>query len=324
MAEGDVVIGIDVGGTTTAAGLVAADGAVLAHHLEPTHGRGAGTTLSALIDLAERLGREAERAGHRLAGAGVGVPGTVDAETGVVGSDVHYVPDLAGAPLAAALGARLGVAVHADNDVNVLALGEWTYGAGRGCRSLVVLALGTGVGGGIILDGTLHRGQGGFGGELGHVPVKYDGRPCICGGRGCLKAYVSGSDIAARGGEALGRPVTAAEVFRLAAEGDPAARAPVDEALAALGAGLAIIVNGLNPERVLLTGSVAKSLLPLEGRVMESVRRHAFARALEHTRIQIVARDKTATVRGGAALFHYERRRRGRPGPGPPFGAGAG
>ena len=155
--------------------------------------------------------------------------------------------------------------VFVDNDVNALALAEWTWGAGRGARSLVMLALGTGVGGGIILDGRLHRGQSGFGGELGHVPIDFDGPPCICGGRGCLKAYVSGTDIALRGGERLGRPVGAAEVFRLAAAGDAAADAIVEEACAALGAGLAIIVNGLNPERVLLAGSVAKSLRPARG-----------------------------------------------------------
>ena len=310
MPRAGAVIGVDVGGTTTAAGLVGAAGAVLVSVQEPTHGRGPGRTLDAVIDLVERLRGEAARRSLRVLGIGVGVPGSVDAATGTVGGDAHYVPDLAHVPVAAAIRARSGLPVFVDNDVNVLALGEWMYGAGRGARSLVVLALGTGVGGGVILDGALQRGHGGFGGELGHVPVKFDGRPCVCGGRGCLKAYVSGTDIAAQGSARLGRAASAEEVFRLARAGDARAGAVVDEVIAALGAGLAVIVNGWNPERLLLAGSVAKSLAPLEGRLRESVRRHAFARALASTRIVILARDKDSTVRGGAALFRYEARRR--------------
>ena len=305
-----MTIGVDVGGTTVAAGLVAPDGRVLEHHQAPTHARGPGTALETVGELLERLFEQARARGVRVTGVGVGVPGIVDAERGTVGVDIHYAPELAGAPLGRMLGDRLGVPVFVDNDVNAVALGEWTWGAGRGTRSLVVLALGTGVGGGIILDGRLHRGQAGFGGELGHVPIDFDGPPCVCGGRGCLKAYVSGTDIALRAGARLGRAVGAVEVFRLAADGDAAAGAIVEDVCTALGAGLAIIVNGLNPERVLLAGSVAKSLRPLEARLRAALARYAFAEALRATRLQILALDKDATVRGGAALVHYETQRR--------------
>jgi glucokinase len=306
----DVVIGVDVGGTTVAAGLVAADGRVLEHQQAPTHARGPGTALDTIGELLTRLCEQAGARGVTVTGVGLGVPGIVDAERGRVGVDVHYAPELARAPLGAMLGERLGVPVYVDNDVNALALAEWTWGAGRGARSLVMLALGTGVGGGIILDGRLHRGQAGFGGELGHVPIDFDGPPCICGGRGCLKAYVSGTDIGLRGGERLGRPVGAAEVFRLAAGGDAAADAVVEDVCVALGAGLALIVNGLNPERVLLAGSVAKSLRPIEARVRAALARYAFAEALRATHLEILTQDKDATVRGGAALVHYETQRR--------------
>lgn len=306
----DVVIGVDVGGTTVAAGLVAADGRVLEHQQAPTHARGPGTALDAIGELLERLCEQARALGVTVTGVGIGVPGIADAERGTVGVDIHYTPELARAPLAAMLGDRLGVPVHVDNDVNALALAEWTWGAGRGARSLVMLALGTGVGGGVIIDGRLHRGASGFGGELGHVPIHFDGPPCICGGRGCLKAYVSGTDIGLRGGERLGRPVGAAEVFRLAAAGHAAADAVVEEVCAALGAGLAIIVNGLNPERLLLAGSVAKSLRPIEARVRAALARHAFAGALRGTHLEILTLDKAATVRGGAALVRYETLRR--------------
>jgi glucokinase len=306
----EVTIGVDVGGTTVAAGLVAPEGRVLEHHQAPTHAHGPGSALDTIMELLERLTDAARARGATVAGIGLGVPGIVDAERGIVGTDIHYAPELAGVSLAAALGGRRDVPVFVDNDVNALALAEWTWGAGRGARSLVMLALGTGVGGGIILDGRLHRGCAGFGGELGHVPIAFEGPPCICGGRGCLKAYVSGSDIAQRAGERLGRPVGAAEVFRLAAGGDAAAGAIVEEVCTALGAGLAIVVNGLNPERLLLAGSVAKSLRPLEARVRAALARYAFAGARQSTRLEILSLDKDATVRGGAALVHYEIQRR--------------
>jgi glucokinase len=308
--SGEVTIGVDVGGTTVAAGLVAPDGQVLEHAQAPTHARGAGTALETIGELLERLAEQARARGVTVTGVGVGVPGIVDADRGTVGVDIHYAPELAGAPLGRLLGARLGVPAFVDNDVNALALGEWRWGAGRGARSLVMLALGTGVGGGIILDGRLHRGCAGFGGELGHVPIDFDGPPCICGGRGCLKAYASGTDIALRGGERLGRSVSAAEVFRLAAHGDPRADAVIDEVCRALAAGLAIIVNGLNPERVLLAGSVAKSLRPLEARLRANLAQYAFAAALASTHLEILSLDKDATVRGGAALVRYETERR--------------
>ena len=306
----DVTIGVDVGGTTVAAGLVSVDGRVLEHVQAPTHERGVGTALETIVELLDRLQDGARARGVTVTGVGIGIPGTVDAERGVIGVDVHYAPELVGVPLAARLGPRVGVPVFVDNDVNALALAEWMWGAGRGARSLVMLALGTGVGGGIVLDGRLHRGAAGFGGELGHVPIDFDGRPCICGGRGCLKTYVSGTDIARRGEERLGRPIGADEVFRLAAAGRVEAEEIVDEVCRALGAGLAIIVNGLNPERVLLAGSVAKSLRPLEARLRASLAGYAFAAALAATRLEILSLDKAATVRGGAALVRYETDRR--------------
>ena len=308
-----VTIGVDVGGTTVAAGLVTADGQVLEHVQAPTHARGPGSALETIVEVLDRLRDRARARGVAVSGVGVGIPGTVDAERGVVGVDVNYVPELAGAPLAERLGGRVDAPVFVDNDVNALVLAEWAWGAGRGARSLVMLALGTGVGGGIVLDGRLQRGAAGSAGELGHVPIDFDGPPCICGGRGCLKAFVSGTDIARRAEERLGRPVGAAEVFQLAATGQAEAVAIVDEVCRALGAGLAVIVNGLNPERVLLAGSVAKSLRPLEARIRASLADYAFAAAIAATRLEILGLDKDATVRGGAALVRYETDRRRTP-----------
>jgi glucokinase len=304
------LIGVDLGGSLVAAGLVTPDGEVLAQAQDPTHKRGPGTAVATLLDVIQRMHQTARAFGVVVEGIGIGVPGTVDAERGSIGQDIHYVPDLAGAPLAATVAAQSGLPVYVDNDVNVLALGEWMFGAGQGAGFLVVVAIGTGVGGGIIHDGKLVRGQGGFGGELGHVPINFDGRACICGGQGCLKTYVSGTDIGLIGTERLKRNVSAADVFRMAEESDPTCQEMVGDVCRALGAGLAVIVNGLNPELVIVTGGVAESLKPLGRRIQSELRRYAFARALESTRVEIVPQSKQSTVRGGAALVRYETERR--------------
>ncbi len=319
-----VVIGVDIGGTTTAAGLVGPDGAVLLQESAPTHGAGPGTAFDTIVALVSAMREGAEERGLAVTGIGIGVPGVVDPLSGEIGDEASHVPELCGRPVAAMVAERFGLPTFVDNDVNALALAEWTFGDARGARSLVLLALGTGLGAGIVLDGVLVRGASGFGGELGHSPVKFDGRPCWCGGRGCLAAYASGRGIAEAARHRVagdpGAPLLAAAggdpqrivaplVFRLAAGGDPLAGAIVDEACRALGAMIGVIVNGLNPEVVVLTGGVAASLAPLEPRILRAAGEFAFKRALGQTRIRIVPGEKRFTIRGGAALVFHETRR---------------
>ncbi|MGH7354909.1 MAG: ROK family protein [Candidatus Rokuibacteriota bacterium] len=305
MTSSEVLLGADVGGTSMSAGLVTHDGRVLVSRSQPTHGPGGGDALARLLALAAEVAAVARDRGDRVTGAGAGLPGVVDAATGTVGSEAHHVPELIGVPVARLLAERVGAPAFIDNDVNALAVGEWLWGAGRGARSLVLMAIGTGVGGGIILDGRLHRGAGGFGGELGHVPVKLDGRPCICGARGCLKAYVAGGDLAAAASQRLGRTVDAPALFDLADKGDAAAAAVLDEALEALAAGLTIIVNGLNPERLLIAGSVGRAFASREADLRARLARRAYAGAVATTRVAFIDLDKDTTVRGGAALVAY-------------------
>lgn len=315
------VLGVDVGGTTIAGGLVTTDGTILRDERVPTHRAGPGTARATLADLIESLLRRAEASGLAMAGIGVGVPGIVDAAAGRIGDEVPNVPELAGQPLAEMLRRRFRLPVFLDNDVNALALAELIFGLGRGARSMVVLAAGTGFGSGIVLDGRLVRGAHGFGGEFGHAPVKFDGPPCWCGGRGCLAVYASGRGIAeaARGRAASaagagllqragGDPlaITAPLVFRAAQAGDSSAAEIVDEACRALGAMIGVLVNGLNPDVVVVTGGVAAAFAPLEKKVLAAAAAHAFSRALAQTRVRIVPGDKRVTVRGGAALVLYE------------------
>jgi len=320
-----VVVGVDVGGTTTAAGVVTAQGEVLLDEHAPTHGGGPGTAGRTIVTLVEKVLGQAAARGLNASGIGVGVPGVVDPASGHIGDEAAHVPDLQGQPLGSRLAERFGLPAFVDNDVNALALAEYVFGQGRGARSLVVLAPGTGFGTGIILDGRLVRGAHGFGGEFGHAPIKFDGRPCWCGGRGCLAVYASGRGIAEaareragveRGSELLRLAggdlgaITAPLVFQAASSGDPLATAVVEEACRALGAAIAVIVNGLNPEVVVITGGVAAAYAPLEKRVLAAAAAHAFARALAQTKVSIVPADKRRTMRGAAALVLYETQRR--------------
>src|SRR3989475_9530384 len=272
MTRDALLLGVDVGGTTTAAGAVTREGAVLVEQRVLTHRDGKGRAPETIIELLGSVREQAERRGHAVEAIGVGVPGPVDPTVGRIGEHVPHVPELAGRALAAELAERFGRPAFVDNDVNALALGEWMFGAGRGTRSLVVLAPGTGFGAGIVLESRLVRGAAGFGGELGHAPVKFDGPPCWCGGRGCLAVYASGRGIAEAARERAALPsgaalaaavsgdiasITAPLVFARAAAGDAVAQAVVDEACQALGAMIGTVVNGVNPEVVLVTGGVA-------------------------------------------------------------------
>jgi len=316
----DVVLGVDVGGTTTAAGAVTDSGEVLIEARRPTHDAGRGTAVQTIIDLIIAVRSEAERRGRRVTGIGVGVPALVNTASGRIGDEALNVPELAGLPLAATLCERFGLPAFVDNDVNALALAELFFGVGRGVRSLVMLAPGTGFGAAVVLDGRLIRGALGSAGEFGHTPVKFDGRPCWCGGRGCPAVYASGrgmaeiarqraaaapSGLAALAG---GDPaaITAPLVFSAAEAGDAVAVSVVDEACRALGAMIAVIVNGLNPEVVVITGGVAGAYATLEKKVLAAAAEHAFHRALVGTRVCIVPGDKALSMRGAAALVFYE------------------
>ena len=309
-----LILAVDVGGTTTAAGLVTSTGEVLRECQTPTYGDGPGTALATIERAIERLRPDANEGS--VAAIGVGVPAVVDVEAGVIGDEAHNVPELAGMPLARRLSERFGMPAFVDNDVNALALAQWRFDAGRGARSLVVLAPGTGFGSGIVVEGRLVRGAHGFGAELGHVPVKFDGRPCWCGGRGCLALYASGRGIAEAARAMNGRALVAAAggdpsridaplVFRLAAEGDPVAGAVIEEACRALGAILGIVINGLNPEVIVITGGVAGAFGRLEKQVLAAAAEYAFKRALPVTKILIVPGDKRSSMRGAAALALY-------------------
>jgi glucokinase len=321
------IVGVDLGATSLSAGLVTRDGEILDVVEAATNEHGANG-VEQIIDIVRELHTRARRRGIDVEGVGVGLPGIVDTDKGMMtGDGGTLVPELAKIPLADRIREATGLLTFVENDVNALALAEHRYGVGRGARSLVVLALGTGPGGGIVLNGELVRGRSGYGGEFGHVPVMLDGPPCVCGGHGCMSFYVAGVLLARRARQALpdhpgskllamaggdAEAITARTVFEAAAAGDALAVGLVDQACEALAAGLGIILNSLNPDVVVVTGGLAAPFRDLEADVLRRTARYAFARVLADTIIRIVPSSKRDTVRGGAALFLYESERRDR------------
>ena len=315
MIPTDPIVGVDVGASTISAGLVDRDGTVLTAAQAPTQGGSAVVdTIFTLIDRA--LASAADR-GLAVAGIGVGLPGLVDVEKGFMRSmPFAWLSELGDVPLAALIQERTGHPVFVDNDVNALTLGEWMFGLGRGAASLVTLAIGTGLGGGLILDGRLIRGHHHSAGEIGHMSVSMTGPRCLCGSVGCLATYVAGGMMAERARERLaaypgsallartgGDPgrIDAPLLFEEAAAGDPLARVVVDEACEAVAMGIGALVSLLNPEIIVITGGVATSLAPLEADILRRVRRRG---AHRHPR-----RDDGS--RGARRQARHRARRRG-------------
>jgi glucokinase len=293
-------IGVDLGGTKILAGVVARDGSVVRRHERPTP-----------QDSQERVVAELEAAVAELldesvAALGFGVPSPIDQARGVVVRCVN-VP-LEDAPLRDWMQERFSIPVGLDNDANAAAIGEWRLGAGRGQDDLVMLTLGTGVGGGVISAGRPFRGWNGAGAEFGHVVIVHDGRPCqgACTGRGHLEAYVSGMSVTAAAREAFGPSADAHRLVRLANEGDEQARELLAEIGRYLGSGLGSFVNVFGPQLVVLGGGFGVAAYDhLLGPAEDVIRREALEPMRSTVRI-VKAELGTAAGLIGAAFVGFE------------------
>ncbi|ACA58858.1 ROK family protein [Candidatus Desulforudis audaxviator] len=312
------VVGVDLGGTKIYTLLATVEGTVAAEAEVPTAaGRGYEAVLDQIADTVVAVAAQAGVKPENVRAVGVGAPGPLDPDTGIV----HQAPNLGWkeAPLRADLEARLQLPVCLENDANLGALGEHTFGAGRDCNELVYVTVSTGIGGGLILRGEIYGGVGGGAGEIGHITVVPGGPGCRCGSRGCLEAVASGTAIALRARELLDKgagagagilalaggeaeAVTAATVARAAEAGDPEARAILDEAAWHLGTGLAAVVNLLNPCRIVLGGGVMKSGRLLWDRMDRSLREQALDAAYRRVRLVPGALGARAGALGAVTL----------------------
>lgn len=306
------MIGIDAGGTKVLGGVL--DEELAVHHR--VHRTWRGEDRDEVLETLAAAVREALQAAPDASAVGFGIPSLVDARRGASLSSVHL--PLGHVSFRDVMEQRLGLPVVVDNDGTAAVVGEARRGAARGARHVVLLTLGTGIGGGLLLDGRVYRGSIGAGAELGHLVVDVDGPECFgdCPGRGCLEALVSGSALARDGavaardaptsalGRALaeGRAITGRVVTDAARDGDPTARAVVERAGRLLGAGITGLVNAFNPEVVVVGGGVMAARELLLGPARQVVARRALSPSRERVRIVPAALGPEAGMVGAATL----------------------
>lgn len=313
------VLGIDIGGTNIVVGAVTEDGSrVRGLVSEPT---GVPEGPDAVIDRILRMARSvmgaarSEDAQADIIGVGVGAPGPLNRKKGLV----IFTPNLrwTNMPLRDRIGNALELPASLDNDANCAMLGEHWVGAAKGARNAVCFTIGTGIGGGIVVEGKLVHGASDVAAEIGHITIDVNGRRCGCGNDGCLEAYASGPAIARRALEAIeagavsrmsttpGGPasITAQTVFECAAAGDPLADELVRDTARYLGVGIANMLNIMNPEVVVICGGVTKAGDHLFVPLRREVSRRAFKPAVEACRIVPGQLEGTAGVVGAVRAW---------------------
>lgn len=306
------VLALDIGGTKLAVAVVTADGSAHGLLVEPTRREdGWRTVTRRLFDMGRRAVAEANVG--EVQAVGIACGGPLDAPSGLLLSPPH-LPGWIDVPIGPLAADAFGVPFALENDATVGAVAEYRFGAGRGTSTMLYLTVSTGIGGGAIIDGLLHRGAAGNGAELGHITVHRGGRLCTCGRRGCVEAYASGTSIAQRAREALtaGEPstlaalptLTAADVSAAAAAGDPLAGAVWTETVDLLGAAVTDLVNVFEPDLVVLGGGVTRAGAGLIEPVRDLVAREAMAPAARTARIVRAELGDLVCVVGAGAIGH--------------------
>jgi glucokinase len=317
------IVGVDLGGTKIMVGALSEDGKQhlgmrsIATHAE----QGSDVVIDRIVGAIEGVIldtiAETDAARKDFIGIGMGAPGPLDRERGIV----VVAPNLGwrDLPLRDLVSGRLDLPVTLDNDANCATVGEWWQGAARGGRTVVGFTIGTGIGGGIIIDGSLFHGASDVAGEVGHTTIELNGRYCKCGNYGCLEAYASGPAIATRAREVLVREesasalpsmvggqldlITAQTVYDAAKAGDAVAEEIVRDTARYLGSGIASLLNILNPDTVVVAGGVTAAGETLFAPLRAEVRRRAFRPAVEAARIVAAELPGTAGVVGAVATF---------------------
>ena len=283
----DYYVGVDLGGTNLRCAVIDTSHKILARHAAPTNSE---EGVEAVIDrMASGILEVLKQAGinlKQLKALCMGVPGPLDQLAGIV----HDTPNMVGwknVPISAIMKERLGVLSFLENDANCAGWGEFTAGAGRGCRNMMMITLGTGIGGALIIDSKLFTGRDGTAGELGHVCLYEGGRKCGCGARGCIEAYASATATVARFIDLLDKGwrsplsakrdfLTCEDIFNSAKNGDPVALHIVEETGYYLGVLCADVANLLNPERTVISGGMIQAGAILFDAIRKTCRERGF------------------------------------------------
>ena len=306
-------LGVDIGGTNVRYGLVSAAGEILSSsHFLVRSERGFERVIK---DITEHFKEfiAAIPAGARPKGVAIGVAGRISPQTGSVIYSPN-LPDWRNVPLAARVQEALGLEVRIENDANLYALGEWLAGAGRGLNNLVVITLGTGVGGGLILNGKLWTGSFDNAAEIGHMVVEPDGKPCKCGGTGCLETLASGTAMAQQAKEWIqnGEPcgykgnleyLTSADLFDLARQGDTLALKVFDKAGTSLGLALTNVFNILGLEGAIIGGGAGLVFDFLKPKILKELAERVFTVDVDKITLVRAALGDSAPLVGAPTLF---------------------
>ncbi len=294
-------IGVDLGGTNLRAAAIDTSGQII-DKISGTTNLQAGRD-AVLQDIVGNIDKLRARIGEAgLAGVGIGVPGFIRIEEGVIAGS-HNLPALNEVPVRDEIEARLGMKVILENDANAAALGEKWIGAGKDVDHLVLLTLGTGIGGGIIYQGRILHGFVGMAGEVGHMTVVPNGNPCGCGNHGCLEKHASATAVEGMARMmGLGETITCRDVFELAELGNENAARVFQRMGSALGTALAALINIFNFPLYLLSGGVLPAWKYFAPAMLAEVKRRSFTYRVTKTRIEKAILGNEAGLYGAAHL----------------------
>jgi predicted NBD/HSP70 family sugar kinase len=321
-----VAVGIDFGKRHLAVAASDLSHTILAEAWqEMPEGYGSSSGLDGATDLVHEVLGSAGLDREAVIGVGLGLPGPINLATGTIGSSA-ILPGWVGVHVAAEMSERLGFPVLVDNDANLGALSELHWGAGRGSSNLAYLKVSTGIGAGLVIGGRLFRGAGGTAGEIGHTMIDETGPICRCGSRGCLETMAAAPAIVELLRPSLGDDLSAEDVLERAADGDPGCRRAIGDAGRYIGSALADLCNLVNPERIVVGGSIGACGDVLLDPMREAVRHRAIPSAGEDVEIVPSGLGNRAELLGTVALVLYEGQPAavgGKPAP-DPAGAAAG
>jgi glucokinase len=290
-------IGIDVGGTNTKIALLNNKAKILYKRIIPT-----SCEKSRLIELICQEIKTLSKL-KKVLGVGIGMPGPIDSLQGIV----HYLPNIPGwheVNLKKIIEDVCSLPVFIDNDVNLMALAEFKFGAAKKGKNIVCLTLGTGVGGGLIIEGELYSGSSLTAGEIGHMPIALKGRPCACGGEACLERYVGNKEILNLAKKHFGKDITLEKLSSLAKFGNKKAISIWQEVAQYLGVALTGVVNLINPDTIVIGGGVANSGKILFDRIRDVINERAMRIPKDNLRILKARLGSDAGLIGaGAKVF---------------------
>lgn len=306
----EFIIGFDLGGTYLKYGLGTADNRILFKGQKPSRGDEPKEEIfGVFFECIDELLQIAAENDGRIVAIGVGSPGAIDFQKGRLKGNTPNLPHWGNADLRGTISGKYNIPLWADNDANVMVLAEARRGAAEGHENVIAITLGTGIGGGILINNQVYRGFNYAGAELGHASIMFDGLPCDCGGRGCIEKYASATAMirnyvekASTAGIAIPERMNAKLIFDRAHEGCEVANSVIDETCEYLGAFLASMVNIFNPEVIVIGGGVSHAGEEFIGRIRKSVHERAMAPNLVGLKIVQAKLGNDAGVVGAICL----------------------